>query len=42
VEEEAVAMVILSCGICLSLGASIAFLAAGMFANGSSRLQRDA
>ena len=40
--EEVVAMVILSCALCFSLGACIGFVAAGMFANASNRVQRDA
>ena len=42
VGEEVVAMVILSFALCFSLGACIGFVAAGMFANASNRVQRDA
>ena len=41
VGEEVVVMVILSCALCFSLGACIGFVAAGMFANASNRVQRD-
>ena len=40
--EEVVAMVILSCALCFSLGACIGFVAAGMFASASNGVQRDA
>ena len=40
--EEVVAMVILSCTLCVSLGACIGFVAAGMFASASNGVQRDA
>jgi hypothetical protein len=40
--EEVVAMVILSCALCFSLGTCIGFVAAGMFANASNGVQRDA
>ena len=36
------AMVILSCALCFSLGACIGFVAAGMFAKASNRVERDA
>ena len=42
VGQKVVAMVIRSFALCFSLGACIGFLAAGMFANASNRVRRDA
>ena len=42
VGQKVVAMVILSFALCFSLGACIGFVAAGMFANASNKVQRDA
>ena len=41
-EGKVMAMVILGFVICFSLGACIGFVAVGMFANASNRVQRDA
>jgi len=42
VGEEAAAMVILSFALCFSLGACVGFVLAGVVANASNKVQRDA